>query len=602
MPIAPFRRAMLTLSVLAALAGCATVPAAPAAKPSAPAPAAQAAPQPEEAVEETADSAPAPTAEAEPANNYPKQPLTPELLYKILVGDLAHQRGQGGLAVQAWLEVAKQSGDPRAARRAMEVAYGAGQMELAIEAAKLWRDTDQAAGLLPRQTMLTLLLRAKRTDEAVAELLAVLNAKPDDTPSLLLQLHTLWNNHVDAKEALRLTQLVAGHYPQHPESQLAIALSAQSAGQNEVALAAVDRALAMKPDWESAIVYRARLLDSKTGTAALDYLRATSKSQPGLKEVRTALARELVEAKQYIEARDVFAALGRTDPTEIEYAVGEALAAMQGRDYPGAERAFQRALTLNPKQPAVLHYYLGIAAEEQWRMEDAIKYYAQVEDGEYAAQANTRLARAYAKLGRRDEAFATSAQLPVHTEADQIAKVQVEAQVFRELRELDRARATLDEGLTRFADNPELLYDRSLILEMQGRIEEAERDLRRYIERNPDNALGLNALGYTLANRTQRFDEAEKLIRQALEREPENPVILDSMGWLEFRRGNINEAIKWLGRAFAAMPDPEIAAHYGEALWHANRRSEARKIWAAGSKLDPRHEVLAETMQRLTKQ
>lgn len=604
MSIAPFRRAVLTLSVLAALAGCATVPAPAPGTPAAPTPApvAQAAATPTDTADDNEDKAEAPAPVAEPAPNYPKQDLTPDLLYKILVGDLAHQRGQGGTAVQAWLEVARQSRDPRAARRAMEVAYGAGQIETAIEAAQLWRDTDPGAGILPRQTLLTLLLRAKRTDEAVAELLVLLDSKPADTPSLLLQLHTLWSNHVEPAEALRLTQKVAERYPQYPESQLAVALSAQNAGQNELALAAVDRALNAKPDWESAIVYRARLLDGKSSGAALDYLRTTSRRQPALKEVRTALARELVEAKQFNEARSVFATLGRDDPAEIEYAVGEALAAMQARDYANAERAFQRALALNPKQPDVLYYYLGVSAEEQWRLEDAVKHYAKIEDGEYAAQANTRLARLYAKLGRRDEALAASAQLPSGSEADQITKLQVEAQVFRELRDLDRAHATLDEGLKRFTDSTELLYDRSLILELQGKIDEAERDLRRYIERNPNNALGLNALGYTLANRTTRFDEAEQLIRQALDREPENPVIFDSMGWLEFRRGNVKEALKWLGRAFAAMPDPEIAAHYGEALWHANQRSEARKIWEAGSKLDPHHEVLAETMQRLTKQ
>jgi len=265
-----------------------------------------------------------------------------------------------------------------------------------------------------------------------------------------------------------------------------------------------------------------------------------------------------------------------------------------------AENALRRALASNPPEPGAIYYYLGVTAEEQLKPEQAAASYRNVTGEEYRVSARTRLARVLARQGDQKGALEAVALLPTSTETETISRIQLEAQVWRELKDLTRARQTLDRGLKQFADQPDLLYDRSLIYETTGLIKEAEQDLRRYLAKNPDSATGLNALGYTLANRTERFDEAETLIRKALDKEPDNPVIVDSFGWLQFRRGNLDEAVKWLGRAFTELPDPEVAAHYGEALWKSGKQDEAKKIWAEGSRLDPKHEVLIETVRRLT--
>ncbi|PHV12722.1 tetratricopeptide repeat protein [Chitinimonas sp. BJB300] len=530
--------------------------------------------------------------------NYPKQVLSKELLFGFLLADVAAQRGDKPLAANTWLELARLTKDPRAARRALELAYSAGKLDNALVAAQLWRQLEPQK-LPPRQMLLNLQARSGRLQDAEAELSQWLIDRPMDAPGIFLQTHTLWPAQADKQAVLQLTQRLTKPYPQLPEAAMANALAANNAGEIEMALAAADQAVQLRPDWETAILYRAAVTETKSPEDAITYLRAASLRLPKSRDIKSGLARELAEGKHYDKARQAYAELSTAYPNEVEFPIGEALAAIQMRNYASAEAALNRALKLGVRKPDALRYYLGIVAEEQFKLTTARDHYALVGDGELGIQAATRLARIEAKLGNKAGALAALHRLPNDSEDDQIARLQLEGQLWRELKDLTQARTTLDKGLQTFPDNTDFLYDRSLILEQLGELDAAERDLRRYLSLKPDNPLGLNALGYTLANRTQRFDEAESLLRQALAKEPDNPVILDSMGWLELRRGNIEQAVGWLKQAYQGLPDPEIAAHYGEALWRHGQHGEARKIWAEGSKLDPSHEVLLETIQRL---
>ena len=93
--------------------------------------------------------------------------------------------------------------------------------------------------------------------------------------------------------------------------------------------------------------------------------------------------------------------------------------------------------------------------------------------------------------------------------------------------------------------------------------------------------------------------EAEKLLEQAIASDPDNPVIIDSIGWLRFRQGRLQEAVEWLGRAYRLVADPEVAAHYAEALWRSGDKDRAREVLDAALKVDPAHEVAQETRKRL---
>ena len=131
-----------------------------------------------------------------------------------------------------------------------------------------------------------------------------------------------------------------------------------------------------------------------------------------------------------------------------------------------------------------------------------------------------------------------------------------------------------------------------------GQLELAESDFRRIITAQPENAAALNALGYTLADLTDRYAEAEPLIRKAYELEPNESSIIDSMGWVAYRLGRLKEAEGYLQEAWRINQGAEIAAHLGEVLWVSGQKEEARAYWRSGTELDDSNEVLLRTMQR----
>ena len=155
------------------------------------------------------------------------------------------------------------------------------------------------------------------------------------------------------------------------------------------------------------------------------------------------------------------------------------------------------------------------------------------------------------------------------------------------------------DALLQNPDDSDLLYARALTAEKVDRLDITESDLLKVLSTEPENANALNALGYTLADRTGRLQEALEYIRRAAELIPDDPAILDSLGWVSYRLGKMQDALKWLGLAFEKLEDAEIAAHYGEVLWKTNQKAEAEKVWNIGLEKNADHPVLLETMKRL---
>jgi tetratricopeptide (TPR) repeat protein len=111
--------------------------------------------------------------------------------------------------------------------------------------------------------------------------------------------------------------------------------------------------------------------------------------------------------------------------------------------------------------------------------------------------------------------------------------------------------------------------------------------------------MSLNALGYTLADRTEEYREAEKLIRKALELEPESAAIIDSLGWVLFKRGRFDEALEQLEIAYERFPDPEVAAHLVEVLVALKSREEAMEILLKAEERSPDSPLLRDVRERI---
>src|SRR5690606_6020856 len=221
------------------------------------------------------------------------------------------------------------------------------------------------------------------------------------------------------------------------------------------------------------------------------------------------------------------------------------------------------------------HFYLARLADQEQEIDVALKHYDQVRSGTHFFTALGRSAYLLATTERLPEAqnLFERAQNTFPEQSPQIQQLQIN--LLMELEEYEAALTAVNDVLAQQPDDSQLLYIRASIFDKLNDITSMEQDLRKILDKEPDNAVALNALGYILADRTNRYQEAYALIEKALALKPDNPAIMDSMGWAEYRLGNLEKAVSWLRRAYERFPDPEIASHLGEVLWVSGQRDEA---------------------------
>jgi tetratricopeptide (TPR) repeat protein len=549
-----------------------------------------------------------------PRDGRPQQGLTAELMYRLLVGDVALQRGDTALAARAYYEAARETRDARIARRATEVALAAHQRALALESARLWSELEPTADR-PKQVVAGLTNNGSVADgrafgsDLQAELERALAEAAAAGPRLgeaFLQLNRLLSNEPDRVATFKLVRALAQPYPNVPEAHFAVALAAYNTGLPDmattaIATQAIDRALALRPVWEQAILLKVEILAKDAPDRAADYLVELLRTEPDSKAALSALAQVRIQQKQYAEAVAILDKLWENDKGNHEYQFGMAMLAIQMKDWARAETLFEELKRVDYGDDGIVDFYLAQIAEETGRYALALERYKAVPEGERGWLAKLRAGLMLGKLGRLDEARDYLAALPAVAIDQQVQVQQTQAQVLRDAGDNAKAYAILVAALEKYPDDPDLLYDAAMVAEKLDKIDVVEQKLSRLIELKPTNAHALNALGYTLVDRTTRVAEGLALVERALVLAPDDPFILDSVGWANFRMGKLDEAEKHLRRAMDQRPDPEIAAHLGEVLWAKGDRARAQDVWQSQLKTTPDNAVLQETVRRLTR-
>ena len=545
-----------------------------------------------------ADPAPAPTAKpAARAEPLPKQELTGQILYQSLLAEIAGQRGNLGLSVSAYLDLARSTRDPRYARRAAEMALHGRDVQTALQAARLWAEIDPESALA-RQMLAGLLVSANRLDELPQHVAKLLAQEGDNLGDGLMRLNRLFARYPDKQAVLAIIEQLTVPYVGLAEAHYARAQAALHAGAWQRGVEEADKALGLRPDWDTAAMLKAQLQRAEAPEASLETLRRHLAAHPQAREVRLQYARGLVGARKFPQARAEFQRLlgDYPDNPDVIYAV--AVLSMQLSDWDTAEANFSKLLGRDFTEADTVRLYLGQIAEERKQFDVALRRYAEVAPGEQYLAAQLRIAQLLARQGQLDAGRRHLQALRAAGQADRIQLLLAESQLLRDAGQTREAYSLLAESLAAQPEQPELLYEAALLAEKIGQHDVLEANLRKLIALKPDHAHAYNALGYSFAERNQRLAEAEQLITKALQLSPDDPFIIDSMGWVLFRKGDSAGAVLHLQRAYSIRPDPEIAAHLGEVLWLLGRQDEARRTWQEAAKANPGNEVLAEVIKR----
>jgi len=550
-----------------------------------------------EGIEETGES----TEQEEISQlNLPKQELTAPILFDFLVGETALQRGNLDIAVSRYVKLAKSTRDPRIAKRATEIALHAGNPFAAEQAAIMWVEFDPDS-VDARQTIAALLVNLGKLDAARPHLEKLLVSEKDSIGNAFMQLNQMLSRNPNKVATLQLIQQLSQPYTDLPEVHFAISQAAWFANQQHLALDEMQRALALRPDWEIAAVHNGRILQRISSTDAGEFYRSYLKKYPAANEVRIAYTRILIGESHVDLAREQLQQLLDKNPEDAEIMLAIGLLATEMGDFDVTEVSFKKALSLGYKDPNAIHFHLAQIYEETERPDMAMESYQMVKSGGRYLPAQIRYADLLALKGYLNEAREHLQKLPAANDQQTAHLILAEAQILRRSKAHQEVFDLLDDGLKRLPDYPELLYDRALAADKLGKFNILEQDLRKLMQLKPDNAHAYNALGYSLAERGVQLPEALKLIRRAVELSPEDPYIIDSLGWVYYRMGNFVDGLSYLNLAFAARPDPEIAAHLGEVLWVQGAKEDAKNIWRSALEKDPDNEALLETVQRFIK-
>lgn len=524
----------------------------------------------------------------------PDVALSPRLLYQFLISEIAGQRGMIGVAEQGYITMARETGDPRIARRAADIAFFAQNYKDAEEASRIWLKGDPGS-LQAMQTLAASQLAQNQFAAAEPVLRTLLTR--EGAPGFM-QLSVLLAKTTDPEGAYRLLQRLTAPYPQMPEAWFALAQAALKAGHPVSAQADLTQADKLRPGWEPVALLRTQMLAARSAPEALAYLGAYLQRYPQAQDIRLVYARLLVAAGRFLDARAQFAILAKQLPNNSEIAYAAGLLALQTGDFSVAREELERAAALRFPGKDALAYYLGLTEEGLGHPADALVQYRKVARGEYLVAARSRMADIMAKEGKLGEARALLQATRPATDAQRIQLIQAQADLLRNAKDYVKLYELLSESLKRFPESPELLYDHSMVAEKLGKLGVVETDLRKVIRLQPDNAQAYNALGYTLAEKTNRLKEAAELLDKALSLAPDDPFILDSVGWLNYRQGNLARAREYLERAYKLRADPEIAAHLGEVLWMQGSHQAALNLWKASLQSHPQNEALLQVLKK----
>lgn len=266
--------------------------------------------------------------------------------------------------------------------------------------------------------------------------------------------------------------------------------------------------------------------------------------------------------------------------------------------HPASARRLLLPLVDDDDPPPASYMLLGAIAEQEEEIDNALLYYRQVPPGEEFLQSRLLAARMLIENDRLDDArtFLQVERLRNETYAGGLTTMEVELLDQQGMSE--EADMLLNRELQQDPDNHDLRYMRAMRAFERGDLETMERDLRHIIEQEPDHAIALNALGYTLADMTDRLDEAQELIERAYRLAPDNAAILDSLGWVYHKRGDNERALPYLEQAYSAMPDQEVAAHLAEVLWELGRENEARAMVADTLERQQQHPAIDDLLER----
>jgi tetratricopeptide (TPR) repeat protein len=521
------------------------------------------------------------------------EPFSDDSLYALLEAEFSGHRGHFTQASAIYRQQALTLDDTELLSRATKLALFNEENAAAEELAYRWlqkQPTDQTA----KQLYASSLSQQGKLDLALTQMLA-LYRNGHQQNFILLAAEAAETYPKQVPKLIPAIETATADYPDEIQFLLALGIL-QTRVDSQTAIATIIRAQQLDPSSVHAVSIEAKILQQD---GEIDKARERLKQSidDGVDNfaLRVQYARLLAQ-EDIIAGRIYLMEMHEEQPRNIDTLYSLALINKQLKLWDDAEDNFRELVSLQAHTNES-HYYLGLLAQRSSDMDAAAIHYQQISLGDKYLPAISRLNELWQTNLPKLQTYMAKQRSLYPSEKIDLYLIETETLLIDKNYTL--AHQLLSQAIIENPENNTLRYSRSLVSDKRADIKLIEEDLRAILEDRPEHAATLNALGYSLTNYTTRYDEALTLIRKALKNKPGDPAILDSLGWTYYQQGNVKTALIYLVEAYKRQPDPEIAAHLGEALWSQNQQRKALHIWRQALINYPDHELITSTMNRL---
>ncbi len=405
----------------------------------------------------------------------------------------------------------------------------------------------------------------------------------------------------DPEDADKVMRWLAKPYKDSAYAQYATAVMAMQAGDTDYAEERALRAIELDPDWMKArLLYARTMLIAGRPDEAIEYTARLIGDDPHPDpDARMELALMMMTAGRDDDALSQINQILLEQPSRADALRMMAIINFRLENLDAAWADFQDLLASGRFTMDAL-YYLARIADFREEHERAVRLYSQVKSGPNVVVSQRRASALIAyQLDDPQKALQQLEEFGNNSPSHAIDMVLARAQLLASMERYDEALDFYDKYVMYRPDDESALLGRAELLLRMARLDDAIKQYRVAAKRWPESAMSLNALGYTLADRTDEYKEAEKLIRKALEYDPESPAIIDSLGWVLFKRGQYEAALVELERAYEKLDDHEVAAHIVEVLVALERRDQALEVLVDAESRHADSELLQNVRDRL---
>ncbi len=517
----------------------------------------------------------------------------------VLLAEIALQRNEYLTATTEYRKAAEKSDSVELARKATRMGFSYGFNEEALLAARRWqkldKDSDEARAFLGQ-----LYFRIGELRNSRRQFERLIKAGPEDPGTRLLSLVSYLSEEGEPERADELVRSLAKPYKDSAKAHYAVAVMALRAGDSTHAKQRATRASELDPDFTRSKLLLARaLMFEGDADGAIEYLAHLIGDSPHPDpDARMELALMYMLSGRDDDALSQVNQVLLEQPNRLDGLRLMAIINFRLERLDAAWQDFQDLLASGQYRMDAL-FYLGRIADFREQYERAVRLFREVRYGSNALFAQRRASWIMAReLDDVDGAFAMLDEFAEAAPDNAVDVVTLRAQLLASLGRYEEALALYEKAVEYRPDDESMVLGRSDLLVRIGRVDDAIVEYRKALKRWPDSALTLNALGYTLADRTDRYVEAEQLIQKALKIDPENPAIIDSLGWVLYKLGKLEAGLVQLNIAYEQFNDHEVAAHIVEVLAELGRTDEALGMLESAEQETPDSKLLKDVRAR----